>query len=527
MRDFNVPQAPEEDDWSFGNSAQAAEPDFHRPEYHRPEYQRPEYLDELSADMEFEALQLMSQEDEWEPEEADDTLQIDFTPSIKQREALDFLYDRKTVQVVYGGAVGVGKTELGCAWVITQAMRYPGTRWMICRETYTGLRDTTMKTFDGLCAKWGLVKGVHYKERSVGSTAQMVLPGGSEVLFRHVQYKPSDADFHSLGSYELTGIFVDECVQIREKAWTKLIERIRYRNAELGLTPKILGTCNPRPNWVLDKFYRPWKDGKMPDDMAFVRALPEDSWLPKAYYDRLRRTFTHAQVLSLIEGQWEFSDGELQLFKADWRNDIFDVPYDRIQALRTGTHYITADVARFGKDKTVALVWDGMVVVDAYVGQQQDEVAVGQKLVELAKRYKVKPHNVIVDVVGLGAGPVGILKTQYGPPTEFNGANAAIMRATQKTPYQNMRSQCYYMLSEVQLAILPEVAKRRVGDLTLRELIYAELVAIEERPGAKLRVNSKDEQKAILGRSPDFADALSMRMQPEAKPSGGFYGKNR
>jgi hypothetical protein len=61
---------------------------------------------------------------------------------------------------------------------------------------------------------------------------------------------PSDRNFDSLGSLEITFACVDECNMVVEKGVQVLASRIRYKLDEYELTPKILMTCNPAKNWV-------------------------------------------------------------------------------------------------------------------------------------------------------------------------------------------------------------------------------------------------------------------------------------
>lgn len=44
--------------------------------------------------------------------------------TIKQTEALDYLEDASTVEVLYGGGAGGGKSVLGCYWLLKCALKY-------------------------------------------------------------------------------------------------------------------------------------------------------------------------------------------------------------------------------------------------------------------------------------------------------------------------------------------------------------------------------------------------------------------
>lgn len=56
--------------------------------------------------------------------------------SVKQTIALDYLEDKTTNELFYGGAAGGGKTALGCYWQIKNRLKYPGTRGLIGRAKF-------------------------------------------------------------------------------------------------------------------------------------------------------------------------------------------------------------------------------------------------------------------------------------------------------------------------------------------------------------------------------------------------------
>ena len=64
--------------------------------------------------------------------------------SIKQTITLDYLEDRKTNEVIYGGGAGGGKSILGVYWVLKMCFKYPGTRWLIGRAKLKTLTETTL-----------------------------------------------------------------------------------------------------------------------------------------------------------------------------------------------------------------------------------------------------------------------------------------------------------------------------------------------------------------------------------------------
>ena len=65
--------------------------------------------------------------------------QIDFYPTDKQRECLEYLNDDISRYILFGGAKGGSKTRLGCYWIIINCLKYPGVRYLIGRSRLTTL----------------------------------------------------------------------------------------------------------------------------------------------------------------------------------------------------------------------------------------------------------------------------------------------------------------------------------------------------------------------------------------------------
>lgn len=94
-----------------------------------------------------------------------------------------------------------------------------------------------------------------------------------------------------------------------------------------------------------------------------------------------------------------------------------------------------------------------------------------------------------------------------------------------KENYQNLKTQCYYKLADYvndhKIAIkgMTEDQKERLTE----ELDYTKRVDMDDE--RKLKITSKDDIKLLLGRSPDLADALMMRMFFELVQQTGTTAK--
>lgn len=167
----------------------------------------------------------------------------------KQNKAVYYLKDSNTTELLYGGAAGGGKSALGCLWLIESCQRFEGSRWLMGRSKLKTLKETTLNTFFDLSSKLGISNQFVYN----GQTNTILWNNGSSIVLKDLFLYPSDPNFDSLGSLEITGAFIDECNQIVYKAWQVVKSRIRYRLDEFNIEPMIFGTCNPAKNWVYKK----------------------------------------------------------------------------------------------------------------------------------------------------------------------------------------------------------------------------------------------------------------------------------
>jgi predicted ribonuclease YlaK len=78
-------------------------------------------------------------------------MEIQINPTDKQKHTFKLLLDDKTNIIVYGGSAGGGKSWLGCVWITTVCLQYPGVRTLIGRSVLQQLKLTTLNTlFDVL-----------------------------------------------------------------------------------------------------------------------------------------------------------------------------------------------------------------------------------------------------------------------------------------------------------------------------------------------------------------------------------------
>lgn len=457
-------------------------------------------------------------------------MKIDVSLNQKQATAFRFLIDSVSTDIVYGGGAGSGKSFLGCAWLIIGSQKYPGTRWLMGRSKLKALEETTLVTFFDVCSKWGIQNEVHYKYNSKKNFIQFV--NGSIILLKDLFAYPSDPEFDSLGSLEITGAFIDEASQVTSKAKEIVRSRIRYKldefcpscaakrdrdlddnkmwrckcgNYTKGLTPKILMTCNPSKGWLYSEFYVPWKEDRLSDNKKFVHALVTDNPnIQSSYVDNLN-SLTGQSRERLLEGNWEYDDDARSLVEYDAIMDLFSNP------VPGGKRFITADIARQGRDKTVIIVWDGFRA-EVFIEIKKNKIDTAAEIINnLRFKYKVHTSDIYVDEDGVGGGVVDIL----GCNGVVNNSSPVFVQG-QKENFGNLKSQLYFYLAKY-------INDRKIAvhcTPTQRDMITQEIEWVRRHNAdkdGKFYITPKDEVKANIGRSPDYSDAMAYRMLPELK----------
>lgn len=428
-------------------------------------------------------------------------MNIEIELTDKQKLALKYLREPEVSEVLFGGAAGGGKSFFGCLWLLVNCIRYPGTRWLMGRSKLDALKKTTLASFFDLTSELGLSSEINYN----ANDKIITFYNSSQIILKDLFLYPSDPNFDSLGSLEISGAFIDECNQISEKAKNVVLSRIRYKLDENNLTPKLLMTCNPAKNWVYQTFFKPSKENTLENHKKFIQALVTDNkHISKHYAENLAK-LDDASKERLLYGNWEYDDDITKLFAFEDILSQFNNEF-----IEQGEGFITCDVARFGEDKTVIYLWSGLRLEEATILSGQSVTEVAQQIRKIANENRIPTSRIVVDEDGVGGGVVDILKCKG-----FVNNSRAIKVQGVEQNYANLKSQCYFVLSDYF-----KKNNLYIKDLKIKQKLIEELEQVKIKDfdkDTKLAVTPKDKIKQELGRSTDYADALMMRMYFELK----------
>jgi hypothetical protein len=216
----------------------------------------------------------------------------------KQAEAKR-ISDNSTI-TLYGGAIRGGKTWWLILMIWILAKRYPKSRWLILRNSYSTLQQTTLVTFQSLLNA-GLVNDLtDWKQATLTAT----LYNGSQVFFMAESFD-SDKELNRFRGLEINGAGVDEANEIQEATFNKIIERSGSWQHAKGCPIKIILTCNPTHNWVKQKFYDRWKNNSLPPNWSYVPAkITDNPHIDPEYIESLKLLPIY-EYQSFVEGDWE------------------------------------------------------------------------------------------------------------------------------------------------------------------------------------------------------------------------------
>ena len=247
------------------------------------------------------------------------------------------------------------------------------------------------------------------------------------------------------------------------------------------------------PNGAGNPFYRKRHSGRIP---VFVFDWKDDPRKDQAWYERQKATLDPVIVAQEIDRDYTAS-----VANAFIPGDVVTACMSKGPAdIRPmGPLQVGVDVARFGDDKTVITFRQGRLVYPQIVFGQVDVVDVAGRVKDAINGWGVKPAQIAVDSIGIGAGVADMLRREFhrGIVVDVNSS----LRMSDGQNY-NLRARMWrdlreYLKSGAVLPNDPELA--------------TELSALQyEYRGGELLLESKDDAKRRGVKSPDRADSLAL-----------------
>jgi len=391
--------------------------------------------------------------------------------------------------VLFGGAVGGGKSFYVCAKTALTCERVPGFRVYMCRNEAKAFTRTTLDT---------MLRQIDILSR----------PGWKhlkhDMVFRHengsrIEYGGlgSTEDAERVKSMELDAAVIEEASDTEETPARLLITRPgrNERSLKFGY---VLITSNPEDCWL----QRMVDDPKA--DEAFVQSLMRDNeFLPQGYEERIRELYSDTPELmdAYIDGVWGMVGSADKLVDPMVLRRCVGSPGT------DGAHRWGVDVARFGDDNSVLWRCRGTRVVEFMSWERKSTKQVADDIEAVYQASEDAPDSIRVDDIGVGGGVVDILASAGLPVEGINVGSTAM----QSDKFFNRRAEVYWNLKLL--------AERGELSLPADDELLSELRAVRYlvRNG-KIVLEAKAEVKKRLGRSPDKSDALALALAPTKAP---------
>lgn len=432
-------------------------------------------------------------------------------------------YCSQADELFYGGAAGGGKTDLLLGLALTEHRKS-----IIFRREYPQLKDIIERSREliGLNGRYN-------------DTAHIWrgLPGNRSIEFGALQYEADKEKYkgrpHDFMAY-------DEMSDMTESQYTFTSGWLRTTVPDQRV--QSVGAGNPPTNadgewvirrwgpWLDDQHPRPAKPGELrwfamidkkdtevdgpkliifkqdeitPRSRTFIPArLTDNPYLLNSGYGTVLQNMPEPLRSQLLYGD----------FKAGIKDDPWQtIPTAWIKAAQARWHEgdfgpqscIGVDVARGGDDKTVIAIRHGhwFAPLLKYEGKDTPD---GNYVAGLVLAAKKGNPIINIDVIGVGSSPYDILKNM-GQVAGINfGEGTSATDKSGRLRFANVRACAYWKFREA----LDPVNDSNIALPPDSELL-ADLAAPKWSPrGEKITIESKEEIKKRLGRSPDCGDAV-------------------
>lgn len=200
---------------------------------------------------------------------------------------------------LFVGGLGAGKTTAGAVEMVLTALRYPGSRHLIARNSMGDLKETTWNVFRAILD--GLHPCLVVSETESLTSLSVNLCNGSEILGMHLQ---KDSKY---GGLDLSTAWIDECCEnANAEAYNMLARRVgRWRIGHPDEPPGgrlwMSGTPNGR-DWVHNKFVV-----NPSDRHYFIISPTKDNleYLPDHYVEDAIRDYGREKAEMMLGATWD------------------------------------------------------------------------------------------------------------------------------------------------------------------------------------------------------------------------------
>lgn len=219
---------------------------------------------------------------------------IEFSP--KQNEAMNAIASEKYSFILFGGAMGGGKTFWGLSALLIMCEIFPKSRWCVIRENTEKLRTTTIPS----------LKKLNPSGKIRESPYEYTHPNGSVIMFKGENYD-NDKELMWLRGLEVSGFLFEEINECQELTLSIAFGRAGRWESTPRPKPIILATCNPSKNWIKEQVYDKYINGTLSPKWLYIPSkITDNPNLTQDYIDNLLN-MPKFQYKVLVEGDWDIT----------------------------------------------------------------------------------------------------------------------------------------------------------------------------------------------------------------------------
>jgi len=293
--------------------------------------------------------------------------------------------------------------------------------------------------------------------------------------------------------------YIEEAHALTKEQWDIISPTIRKEHSEII----ILFNPQHRTDFVFNNFV------EKPPKNALVRKInyDENPYLSQTLRDVIEedKAKDYDEYMHIYEGVPREGD-DRALFAYNDIEVAMDGDFTGVD--QSGVYSIAADVARYGRDKSVTSKREGFRIFDLQTYKDYNTMEFATVISNDYSRAKT-PDAVFVDTIGVGAGVYDkLLQMGVRGCVEANVS----MKAEELKVYQNKRAEMYFNLKK-----FVENGGKLPNDKELKEELLA-LRYFYNQTSGKIQLISKDDLKEELGRSPDKSDSVALHFFRRVRP---------
>jgi phage terminase large subunit len=297
-------------------------------------------------------------------------------------------------------------------------------------------------------------------------------------------------------------------------------------------TKALTSSGNAHTLWIgnpidqTDHFFKSFHDPSIPDHCKFkISAFDTPNFTDEKVSDEIRERLINPQWVNDRKKEWGensplYQSKVLAEFPEGGENQVITLKECEEAKNRdiepTGIKELGVDVARFGSDLTVYTQIQGNVIFAQITESKKDTM-------EITGRIKNMMDNegfvcAKIDVIGIGSGVVDRLRelipSMSSGRADIIGINSS-EKAFNSEQYFNRRTEMWFDAKEwLKEGKIPN-DDNLIADLTAPLFTYTSK--------GQYRVESKEETKKRLGRSPDRGDSAIMAIQNTTRMNKAIY----